>query len=227
MFLSKFFGTENFNLQQVVTPCFGFIVAIYNYYFNFNTNELRIFLPYYTHQTFIIGIILQIKDLNKTLPKRFQNESLNVFIHILFNGIIPTAFLVTIIFWFVIFPSLDFSKCNILNYFQHITEHLLQSIFVGIDWYLILIPTSVKHFIPMFLAGINFLIFAQFYHAYSGNWIYDFVDTSNENSFLTYTAVITFWGIFGIIFTIIHKKKNNCIIEKFSKNETKNNKKSN
>jgi len=76
MSLSKFFNTQNFNLQQVVTPnigtknkllifrlcslvvlLYGLWVSIYNYYYNFNTNELRIYLPYFTNQTYICIII--------------------------------------------------------------------------------------------------------------------------------------------------------------------------
>ncbi|ORX81640.1 hypothetical protein BCR32DRAFT_268154 [Anaeromyces robustus] len=237
MSLSKFFGTENFNLQQITTPfvgtkkgllffriisflilIFGFIVAIYNYYYNFNTNELRIFLPYFTHQSFIailiyflINIVLQIKDLNNTLPKRFKNENLNVTLHVFYNSIVPLAFLVSFIFWFMIYPILDFSRCNILNYCQHLILHLFQSIFIGIDWYLTTIPTSRNHYIPMTCIGIIYLIYAQFYHVIYGDWIYDFLDTSNKYWIIIYVCVIIFWIIFGIIFTKIHQKKNKFI----------------
>jgi len=72
MFLSKFFNTKDFNLQQVVTPClgsktnflyfrigallillYGFGISVYNYFFNFNMNVLKAYFPYFTNQTYL------------------------------------------------------------------------------------------------------------------------------------------------------------------------------
>jgi len=241
MSISKFFNTDKFNLQQVVTPCigtkthllvfrivalavllYGFVVSIYNYYFNFKTNELRVYLPYFTHQTFIcilfyfgFNIYFQIKDRKKALPFRFEKEACNVFCHISFNALVPMAFLVSIIFWGIIYPVLDFSRCNYLNYVQHIILHCFQSIFLGIDWFLISIPTCSHHYLPMFIIGIVYLTFANIYHAITGNWIYDFVDTTKDLWVVTYVAVTCFWFAFGYGFTVLHQKKNKLTSEKF------------
>jgi len=72
MSLLQYLGTDKFNLQQVVTPCigskkgfltyriiafvimfYGFILSLYNFNFNFNGVELKVYLPYFTNQTYI------------------------------------------------------------------------------------------------------------------------------------------------------------------------------
>ncbi|ORX59084.1 hypothetical protein BCR36DRAFT_408616 [Piromyces finnis] len=210
MSLSQFFQTDKFNLQQVVTPCigskknflifriiafitlfYGFVISIYNYYYNFNGIKLRVYLPYFTNQSyiainiyFILTIYLQIKDFKNTLPKRFNNENLNVLVHIFY--------------W---------SLYNHFNIEAHFLQHLFQSIFLLTDWYLINVPSSLSHCIPPGVSGIMYFIFAQIYHYLYGDWIYDFLDTKHENWILTYIMVVGFWIVFSVIFSYVHMKK--------------------
>jgi len=112
-----------------------------------------------------LNIYLQIKDRNNTLPERFKIEGFNVFLHIFSNTLVPLAFLVSLIFWGVIYPTLDFSRCTYLNYAKHFILHCFQSIAMGIDWCLISLPTTRQHVIPMVLVGIIYIIYTYIYHA--------------------------------------------------------------
>lgn len=243
MSLSEFFNTKNFNLQQVVTPClgsktsllyfrvgawlilmYGFVISVYNFYFHYNIDALRVYFPYFTNQTYLcvlfyfgLNIYFQIKDKKKALPLRFKTEGLNVFIHVFYNAIIPLSFLVSIIYWGVINPYMDFSRCTFLNYAQFFIQHTFQSLFLSIDWFLTSLPTSPHHLIPMLLVGLVYLLFAHIYHALYGYWIYDFVNTSNKYWGITYTLVISFWIALGYLFTLAHEKKNQFTSEVFSR----------
>ncbi|ORX81641.1 hypothetical protein BCR32DRAFT_268155 [Anaeromyces robustus] len=247
--MSSFFDTDKFNLQQIITPIFGskknlltfrlfafvflflgLILSIYNYNFNYNeaSHIRKGYFSYFTNQTYIaiilyyiLCIYFHIKDNNHALPKRFKNENLNSCIHIFFNVIVPLAFLVTVIFWGLISPILDTSRYNALNYLLIVIQHSFQSIFLGLDWFLISLPTNIYHSIPMIIVGICYVIFAHIFNAMYGIWIYKFLDTSNKHWVGIYIGVFTFWILFGVCFTFVHKIKNKMFNNNNSENQKK------
>eukprot|EP00833_Pecoramyces_ruminatium_P002728 jgi/Orpsp1_1/1176760/evm.model.c7180000058897.2 len=184
MTISQYFSTNEFKLQQLVTPnignknllfgfrllayafvLFGFFLSLYNYFFNFNDIiSIKSYFPYFTNQTYI-AIVIYFTDRKNALPKRFKNENINILIHTFYNALVPLSFMVTLVFWFLIFPVLNTSKYNLLNYVNQIMLHLFQSIFIGSDWFLINLPTSIRHTIPMVTIGALYLVFAMIYHA--------------------------------------------------------------
>jgi len=102
MAISKFFNTDKFNLQQIVTPCigtktsllvfrlsslvilfYGFLVSIYNCHYNYRTDDLRLYLPYFTNQVFIC-ILLYFSVSGKQTNKQTNNSSSFIIIVIIF-----------------------------------------------------------------------------------------------------------------------------------------------
>ena len=79
--------------------------------------------------------------------------------------IVPLSFLVSVIYWGLIAPILDSSRYNALNYLLNNIQHTFQSIFLGIDWFLISLPTNMRHSIPMIIVGVCYVIFAHIYNA--------------------------------------------------------------
>ncbi|OUM63089.1 hypothetical protein PIROE2DRAFT_10445, partial [Piromyces sp. E2] len=159
--------------------------------------------------------------LNHTLPKKFNNESVNVLTHFFYNILPPFASLVTIVFWSLIAPILDWTLYNHWNVQLHFLQHLFQSIFLLTDWYLISVPTNLNIAYPTVGVGITYLIFAHIYHAYTGNWIYKFLDTSNKYYIIIYVCVISFWTLLSIIFAKIQMKKNESHTKNSQKHDNK------
>ena len=112
-----------------------------------------------------LNIYFQLKDRKNALPPRFKSEELNILIHIFYNALVPLAFLVSLIFWGVIYPTLDFSRCTYLNYAKHFILHCFQSFAMGMDWFLTSLPTARSHVLPMLLVGVVYLLYTHIYHA--------------------------------------------------------------
>jgi len=71
---------------------------------------------------------------------------------------------VTVIFWSLIIPfKKDFSY-EFPHWCAAIIQHSIHFVCISIDWFLITIPTNFKHFIPMLVVGILYLIYAHIYH---------------------------------------------------------------
>jgi len=234
MSFETFFGSNNFNLYQLVTPykgskkfllcyriivfiilCYGLYASIYVYY-NPNPNEKRhVYFAFFTNQTyfcimfyFATAIILQLKDNKGNLKSRVSSPFFHTLIHIFFNAIFPLACIVTVIFCGLMLPSLKTFYYNYIHYAQQAIQHVLQSVFLGIDWFLITVPSKPSHFIPTFVIGVCYLIFVQIYHIIYDHWVYQFLNTANSNWYFIYAGVIIFWTLFGLIFSYIQNFKN-------------------
>jgi len=211
---------------------YGFILSLYNFNFNFNGVELKVYLPYFTNQTYIciniyfaLTIYFHLKDNKNELPKKFKNDFVNVLLHFFLNILPPLALLVTLVFWTLIAPILDWSLYNHWNVQLHFLQHLFQSIFIIPDWYLMNVPSSLNIAIPNTAIGIIFLIFAHIYHHFTGNWIYDFLDTSNKIWPIIYVCVVAFWTVFGFVFAKVHVMKYESRTKKSTEESQKNSKK--
>jgi Zn-dependent protease with chaperone function len=170
---------------------------------------------YFTNQTFIgimiyffANIVFYCVDKNGKLKGRINNSVCHTIVHMFYNALFPLAILVTVIFWGMIFPVLNTSYFNFYHWSGNVIQHLFQSVFLGIDWYLITVPTSVSHAIPMIIVGVAYLIFSQIYHSIYDIWIYPFLDHSNKYWYVIYIALIIAWCIFGVIFSLIQNFKN-------------------
>lgn len=235
MSIETLLASDKFNFFQTITPyrgtkkglfiyriicliilCFGVICSIYA---TINRDPAKkdhwIYFAYFTNQTyyaiiiyFLIGIINYIRDRNGTLKGRAKWTFVHILGHAFYNILFTLAFLVTIIFWGMIFPKMNTSFFNLLHWCQEFIQHFFQMVMVGIDWYLITLPTSYAHFIPMFLVGIAYLIFALIYHAIYNVWIYAFLNQENKNWLILYIALVIGWAIFGLVFAGIQKFKN-------------------
>lgn len=229
--VEKIFNSENFNFFQAIIPNYGtpktllyyrliaFVILIYGFvcsiYAEIYTNTKKIYLAFFTNQTYIgiliyfmVNIYLHHKYQNGTLLGRVNNSTLHTLIHIFYNVQFPLACIVTAVFWSLIFPQIDTSEYNILNYSQQIIQHLCNSIIVGIDWFLITIPTSKYHFFPMFIVGVAYLIFALIFHSITDIWIYNFLDTKHSYWIGLYIALILVWSILGFVFAWLQNFKN-------------------
>jgi len=234
MSFETFFGSNGFNYYQLVTPykgskkfllyyrivvfailCYGLFASIYVYY-NPNPNDTRrVYFAFFTNQTyfmimiyFLSCIILHIKDNNGTLKGRVSSSVIHTLIHIFFNMVFPLACIVTVIFSCLMLPKLQTFYYNYIHYLQQAIQHILQSVFLFIDWFLITVPSKATHFIPTFVVGICYLIFVQIYHVVYDHWVYKFLSTSNSNWYIIYAGVILFWTLFGLIFSYIQNFKN-------------------
>jgi len=157
---------------------------------------------------FLSCIILHIKDNNGTLKGRVSSSVIHTLIHIFFNMVFPLACIVTVIFSCLMLPKLQTFYYNYIHYLQQAIQHILQSVFLFIDWFLITVPSKATHFIPTFVVGICYLIFVQIYHVVYDHWVYKFLSTSNSNWYIIYAGVILFWTLFGLIFSYIQNFKN-------------------
>ncbi|ORX82691.1 hypothetical protein BCR32DRAFT_267476 [Anaeromyces robustus] len=234
MSFETFFGSNIFNLYQMITPykgskkfllyyriivfiilCYGLFTSIYVYY-NPNPNDTRrVYFAFFTNQTyfgimiyFASTIYLHLKDNKGLLKSRVNNSFIHTIIHIFYNMMFPLAAIVTVIFCGLMLPNLQTFYYNFIHYSQQAVQHILQSVFLGIDWYLITVPSKPSHFIPTFLVGVLYLIFVQIYHYVYDHWVYKFLNTDNSNWYIIYTGVILFWTLFGLIFSYIQNFKN-------------------
>ncbi|KAG4108618.1 hypothetical protein H8356DRAFT_972860 [Neocallimastix lanati (nom. inval.)] len=236
MSMETYFGSDKFNLFQTITPfkgskkglfiyriivfiilCYGLYGSVYvTIHHNPHQDHDWIYFAYFTNQTyfgimiyFMLGIINYYRDSKGTLKGRISNTYLHTLVHILYNILLPLAIIVTCVFWGLIFPKAETFYFNFNHWAQEIIQHLLQSVFLCIDWYFITIPTNYHHFLPMFIAGVAYLIYAQIYHAIFNVWIYKFLDPSqNSIWYIIYIGLITIWTLFGFVFAAIQKFKN-------------------
>ncbi|ORX49760.1 hypothetical protein BCR36DRAFT_328171 [Piromyces finnis] len=238
MSFETFFGSNGFNFYQLVTPykgskkfllyyriiifvilCYGLYTSIYAYE-NPNPEETKrhqrkVYFAFFTNQTYFMimiyflgAIFLHIKDNNGTLKGRVSNSIIHTLIHIFYNMVFPLACIVTLIFCGVMLPNLQTYYYTFTHYAQQVIQHVLQSVFLLIDWFLITVPSKATHFIPTFTIGVCYLIFVQVYHSIYDHWIYKFLSTSNNGWYYMYIGVIAFWTIFGLIFSFIQNFKN-------------------
>ena len=77
------------------------------------------------------------------------------------------ALLVTIVFWSLIAPFLKWSTFSFWYVELNVHQHLLQSVVLLIDWYLMNVPTRLNVAYPTVVVGIIYLIFSQIYHYYT------------------------------------------------------------
>jgi len=112
-----------------------------------------------------MGIINYFRNKKGTLKGRISNTYLHIFVHLFYNILFPFAVIVTIIFWGLMFPKMETFYFEFTHWAQELIQHLFQSFMIGIDWYLITVPTTYAHFIPMFVIGVLYLIYTQIYHA--------------------------------------------------------------
>jgi hypothetical protein len=174
-------------------------------WFSFFTNQTYVAISIY----FLLGLIYYYKDAKGNLKGRINNKFLHVLVHILYNVLLPLAFIVTTVFWSLILPFSDTSYYTATHWIGNVIQHFLQFVFLGIDWFLITIPTNYKHFIPMFVVGFAYLIFAQIYHVIYGIWIYGFLNPSfTKYWYLLYIGLVIGWTFIGFIFAGIQKFKN-------------------
>jgi len=132
---------------------------IYFIYIYFNVNI--IFFFFYKMKC---AIFLHIKDDKGTLKSRINNSFLHTLVHIFYNMVFPLACIVTVIFCGLMLPKLQTFYYNFIHYSQQAVQHVLQSVFLGIDWFLITVPSKPTHFLPTFVVGVIYLIFVQIYH---------------------------------------------------------------
>ncbi|OUM65545.1 hypothetical protein PIROE2DRAFT_7384 [Piromyces sp. E2] len=174
MSLETFFGSEKFNLFQTITPYKGskkglliyriicLIILSYGLYgsvyvtIHHNPHETRdwIYFAYFTNQTFfcimlyfMIGIINYFHDKNGTLNGRLHSTFVHVLVHIFYNILFPLAVIVTLVFWCLMFPKMETFYFTYKHWAQELIQHLFQSFMIGIDWFLITVPTNYAHFI--------------------------------------------------------------------------------
>jgi hypothetical protein len=157
---------------------------------------------------FACAIFLHIKDDKGTLKSRINNSFLHTLVHIFYNMVFPLACIVTVIFCGLMLPKLQTFYYNFIHYSQQAVQHVLQSVFLGIDWFLITVPSKPTHFLPTFVVGVIYLIFVQIYHVVYDHWVYKFLNTDNSNWYVIYIGVIVFWTLFGLIFSYIQNFKN-------------------
>eukprot|EP00833_Pecoramyces_ruminatium_P000702 jgi/Orpsp1_1/1174734/evm.model.c7180000051205.1 len=191
MTLETLFASDKFNLFQTIIPykgtkkglltfriivfivlCYGLYCSIYCVFHRDPATKNRyMWFCFFTNQSFIaimiyfmIGIINYFRDANGSLKGKINNTFLHTLMHMFYNLLLPISFLVTVIFWGLILPWLNISYFTFTHWAANVIQHFLQFVSVAIDWYLITIPTNYYHFLPMFIIGIIYLIYAQIYH---------------------------------------------------------------
>ncbi|ORX82690.1 hypothetical protein BCR32DRAFT_267475 [Anaeromyces robustus] len=235
MSIETLFASDKFNLFQTITPYKGtkkglliyriiaLLILLYGLYasiystINHNPNEdYWIWFAYFTNQNytavmiyFTVGIINYFRDAKGKLTGRINNSILHTLVHIYYNILFPLAIIITAVFWGLMFPFMDRSHFKINHWLQEIIQHLFNSILMSIDWFFLTIPSSFAHFIPMFVAGVAYLIFSQIYHAIYDIWIYGFLDRdSNSKWYLLYGGLVIAWSAFGFLFSLLQNFKN-------------------
>ncbi|ORX82689.1 hypothetical protein BCR32DRAFT_267474 [Anaeromyces robustus] len=235
MSFESFFVSDKFNLYQTITPFKGSKKGL----FYFRLFALFIFtlgIPgsvyttihhnpkkqgwqwfcYFTNQTFValyiyflIGIINYLLDAKGKLNSKISNSFVHTIYHIFCNVLFPLAFIVTVIFWGLIFPTQETYYFTPIHWAENIIQHLLNSVFMGIDWYLVTIPTGYSHFIPMFVVGVAYLVYTQIYYYIYNIWVYPFLNRdTNKKWYILYSGLVIAWSFIGFVFAGIQKFKN-------------------
>eukprot|EP00833_Pecoramyces_ruminatium_P016830 jgi/Orpsp1_1/1190862/evm.model.d7180000081715.1 len=192
MTIETLFSSDEFNLFQTIIPYkgtkkglltfriialiilyYGLYGSIYCIFHDDPTKENKhMWFCYFTNQSFLAiilyfttGIINYFLDFLGSLKGRSSNTFLHILMHIFYNILIPISFLVSVIYWGLIFPWKNTSYYTFTHWSSDAIVHCLQFIFMTIDWYFITIPTNYYHIIPMIIVGVAYLIYTQIYHS--------------------------------------------------------------